>query len=114
MSNTPNFRTTFYGATKGVEETADLLKLSHKGRKHNKKHAVKHQSEPAAVAAESAEAPKAAEATKPAAGQAAKGAVAVSPPEKVHTLDPEAWQHEANTNKPNKRTTFYHKNGVKK
>lgn len=45
MMNTPNFRTTFYGATKGVEETADLLKLRskhNKAKKHNKRTTLKH------------------------------------------------------------------------
>jgi len=30
-------------------------------------------------------------------------------PEKVHTLQPLAYEHRANTNKPNIRTTFYNK-----
>lgn len=36
MSNTPNLRTTFYGSTKGIEETSDLLKLKSKHRKYKK------------------------------------------------------------------------------
>lgn len=94
FSNTPNLRTTWYGSTKNVEETADLLQLRRKHRKHKKsKH---HQDEGAAPAGEK---PKA----------------TVLPPEKVQVLNPEAYQHEANNNKPNKRTTFYHKkNGVRK
>lgn len=53
----------------------------------------------------------------PAAGAAPAGEkpAAVLQPEKVSVLNPQAYQHEANNNKPNKRTTFYHKkNGVRK
>merc|ERR1712091_182570 len=83
--NTPNLRTTWYGATKNVEETSDLLQLRKKHRKHKKS-----KEDPAPAG----DKPKAS---------------AVPAPEKVQVLNPEAYQHEANNNKPNKRTTFYHK-----
>lgn len=95
--NSPNMRTTWYGSTRGVEETSDLLQMRKKHRKHKK----------------SKETPAAASASAAPAGEKPKASV--PPPEKVQVLDPEAYQHEANNNKPNKRTTFYHKkNGVKK
>jgi hypothetical protein len=52
--NTPNMRTTFYGSTKGVEETSDLLQLRKKHRKHKKS-----REGPAAGAAPAGEKPKA-------------------------------------------------------
>lgn len=36
----------------------------------------------------------------------------MSAPEKVHVLEPEAYQARANANKPGPRTTFYNKNGA--
>ena len=68
--NTPNMRTTFYGITKGVEETSDLLQMKKKHRKHNKSRET-----PAAGAATEGEKPQA----------------QLLPPEKVQVLNPEAY-----------------------
>jgi len=93
VMNTPNMRTTFYGSTKGIEETADLLKLKSKHRKHKKAR----DDEKKAKKEEKKEEKKAKEpsgdAPKPGAKKedAAAGNKAVLPPEKVHTLDPEAY-----------------------
>jgi hypothetical protein len=62
IMNTPNMRTTWYGSTKGVEETADLLQMRKKHRKHRK-----HRETPAAGAAPAGDKPQA----------------TVAPPEKV-------------------------------
>jgi len=79
--NTPNMRTTFYSSTNGIEETADLLKLRKKHRNYKKSRDEEAPAEPVAPATPAA----------PAASGDKKEAKPALAPEKVHTLDPEAY-----------------------